>query len=166
MISADTPEQKLSGNPNQPKRVEQRNNHDCMICCLAMLMDKPYEAVKAWFPHEPGEEVTYNGQTYPYGVTPYEACMKLVELGYPAAWLTHYNAADDGVVVPGDCSVSEFRARVSRLKTKCIVVVESRIGRHAMLWDRYGLVNPAPGATEYADIDQLTPLGLLVAGAI
>jgi hypothetical protein len=31
------------------KRVEQRTADDCMVACLAMMLDKDYEEVKSWF---------------------------------------------------------------------------------------------------------------------
>jgi hypothetical protein len=34
------------------KRVEQRTEDDCMIACLAMMLDKEYDEVKGWFTGE------------------------------------------------------------------------------------------------------------------
>jgi hypothetical protein len=34
------------------KRVQQRTEDDCMIACLAMMLDKKYEEVKGWFTGE------------------------------------------------------------------------------------------------------------------
>jgi hypothetical protein len=34
------------------KRVEQRTEDDCVIACLAMMLDKEYDEVKGWFTNE------------------------------------------------------------------------------------------------------------------
>ena len=46
------------------KRVEQRTEDDCMIACLAMMLDKEYDEVKDWFTSRERKWNNFHGLTF------------------------------------------------------------------------------------------------------
>lgn len=46
------------------KRVQQRTADDCMIACLAMMLDKEYDDVMGWFTSKGRKWNTFQGLTF------------------------------------------------------------------------------------------------------
>lgn len=141
-------------------RIEQRNQNDCMVCCLAMAAGLTYEDVLEMLPCAPGDMVTVGDMEIPYGVTPYEATVLMMRAGRAAGYFTLMESTGEGWPV-ANVDTDGLRRCLRAFETPAVVIVESQIGLHAMTWDpvRRVLINPMRGAGQPVDLDLITPVG-------
>ena len=107
--------------------IKMRTHCDCMVCCLAMLMDWTYEEAADYFP--------------PKAVT---------ETGYQWLWLQPYLKSNDISVIELHISRGLIkRVNWSRPSMVNVPSLTGYKGDHMIFWDGKKVIDPIVGKIKY-----------------
>ncbi len=114
------------------KLIHYRKPDDCVICSVAMLLDKTYEEVEALFPRwdEPTEDGTKRG------ISDSEYILATYRLGHPLVWLALATRDERGVVVDLTRAARELLQ-----DRKALLIVRNPL-RHLVAWDGSMIYDP------------------------
>src|SRR5580658_7479004 len=119
-------------------RIPQRNEGDCVICVLAMVMDRPYERVLADSEQEKYSKTDGDGKFLAW----WEAYLR--DEGFQCEYRPLHELP----------LLSRHAGRVLGLVTMELPPEPARRTGHIVAVDEFGAVDPADGAPDHLPIDE------------
>ncbi len=111
--------------------VKMRTNCDCMVACLAMLMDWTYEETCEYFPPKAVKETGYMWEW----LLPYLRAEKI--------WINFYDSKE-AIKYHADWS------RPAMIRVKSLISPDK--GDHIIFWDGKRVIDPAPEGKIYTEL--------------